>query len=217
MDFQSVLLVIEDPYLYHHSETNYVRSSRYQEILQLLSILKQMERQRGKSDSRTVLHTFWKLIKKLELVQKVVKEKLESEIRHFKRYADRNRTIPPDLEPGDKVWLASKNIKTTRRTKNLLKRWLRYFGVLKKIGIHAYHLKLPQKWKSIHPVFHVSLLEPVKNSTIPNQNQLPPPPVLVEEQEEWEVAQQLDSKLKRGKLWYLSEWKGFSKDSERTT
>ncbi|MBW0522673.1 hypothetical protein O181_062388 [Austropuccinia psidii MF-1] len=70
---------------------------------------------------------------------------------------------------------------------------------------------------SVHSVFHVSLLELVEKSSIPKQNQLPPPPVLVEEQEEWEVAQVLDSKLKRGKLWYLVEWKGFSKDQERKT
>ncbi|MBW0513912.1 hypothetical protein O181_053627 [Austropuccinia psidii MF-1] len=88
---------------------------------------------------------------------------------------------------------------------------------LKKIGSHAYNLKLPLIWKSIHPVFCVSLLEPVKQSSIPNHNQLPPPPVLVEEQEEWEVAQVLDTKLKRGKLWYLVEWKAFSEDPERTT
>ncbi|MBW0532193.1 hypothetical protein O181_071908 [Austropuccinia psidii MF-1] len=158
-----------------------------------------------------------KLSTKLQSVQQVVKEELESEIRRFKKYADRNRSIPPDFQPGDKVWLASKNIKTTRPTKKLSERWLGPFEVLKKIGSHAYHLKLPQQWKSVHPVFHVSLLEPVKHSTIPNQHQLPPPPVLVEEQEEWEVAQVLDSKLKRGKLWYLVEWKGFSEDPERTT
>ncbi|MBW0537766.1 hypothetical protein O181_077481 [Austropuccinia psidii MF-1] len=44
----------------------------------------------------------------------------------------------------------------------------------------------------------------------------PPPPILLEEQEEWEVVQVLDSKLKRGRLWYLLEWKGFSEDPERT-
>ncbi|MBW0593904.1 hypothetical protein O181_133619 [Austropuccinia psidii MF-1] len=129
-----------------------------------------------------------KLSTKLQSVQQVVKEELESAIKHFKKYADRNRSIPPDFQPGDK-----------------------------KIGSHAYHLKLPQQWKSVHPVFHVSLLEPVKQSTIPNQHQLPPPPVIVEEQEEWEVAQVLDSKLKRGTLWYLVEWKGFNEDPERTT
>ncbi|MBW0547953.1 hypothetical protein O181_087668 [Austropuccinia psidii MF-1] len=157
-----------------------------------------------------------KLSTKLQSVQQVVKEELESAIRRFMKYADRNREIPPDFQPGDKVWLASKNIKTTRPTKKLSERWLGPFEVIKKIGSHAYHLKLPQQWKSVYPVFHVSLLEPVKQSAIPNQHQLPPPPVLVEEQEEWEVAQVLDSKLKRGKLWYLVEWKGFSEDPERT-
>ncbi|MBW0466700.1 hypothetical protein O181_006415 [Austropuccinia psidii MF-1] len=75
----------------------------------------------------------------------------------------------------------------------------------------------PQQWNSVHPVFHVCLSEPVKQSCSPNQHQLPPPPVLVVEQEEWEVEQFLDSNLKRGKLWYLVEWKGLSKYPERAT
>ncbi|MBW0549501.1 hypothetical protein O181_089216 [Austropuccinia psidii MF-1] len=77
--------------------------------------------------------------------------------------------------------------------------------------------KLPSQWKSIHPVFHISLLEPVKTSTIPNRHQECPPQIMIEEEEEWEVSQILDSKLKRGKLCYLVEWKGFSKDSDRST
>ncbi|MBW0533645.1 hypothetical protein O181_073360, partial [Austropuccinia psidii MF-1] len=158
-----------------------------------------------------------KLATKLQSAQQVVKEELKSAIRRFKKYADRDRAIQPDFQPGDKVWLGSKNIKTTRPTKKLSERWLGHFEVLKKIGSHAYHLKLPQQWKSVQPVFHVSVLEPVKNSTIPNRHQLPPPPVLVEEQEEWEVANVLDAKLKRGRSWYLVEWKGFSEDPERTT
>ncbi|MBW0528623.1 hypothetical protein O181_068338 [Austropuccinia psidii MF-1] len=158
-----------------------------------------------------------KLSTKLQSVQQVVKEELESAIRRFNKYADRNRSIPPDFQPGDRVWLVSKNIKTKRPTKELSERWLGPFEALKKFRNHAYHLKLPQQWKSFKPVFHVSLLEPVKQSIIPNHNLLPPPPALVEEQEQWEVAQVLDSKLKRGKLWYLVEWKGFSEDPERST
>ncbi|MBW0549739.1 hypothetical protein O181_089454 [Austropuccinia psidii MF-1] len=158
-----------------------------------------------------------KLSTKLQSVQQVVTEELDSAIRRFEKYANINREILPDSQPGDKGLLASKKIKTTRPTKKLSQRWLGPFEVMKKIGSHAYHLNLPQKWKSVHPVFHVSLFEPVKQSTIPNQHQLPPPPVVVEEQEEWEVAQALDSKLKRGSLWYLVEWKGFTEDPERTT
>ncbi|MBW0529270.1 hypothetical protein O181_068985 [Austropuccinia psidii MF-1] len=60
-------------------------------------------------------------------------------------------------------------------------------------------------------------LKDVKTSTIPNWHQTPPPPIIIEEEEEWEVSQILDSKLKRGKLWYLVEWKGFSQDPEIST
>ncbi|MBW0545389.1 hypothetical protein O181_085104 [Austropuccinia psidii MF-1] len=119
---------------------------------------------------------------KLQSVQKAFKEELESAIKRFKKYADENRASPPDCQPGDKLCLSSRNIKTTRPTKKLSERWLGPFEVLKKICSHAYHLKLPQQWKSVHPVFHVSVLEPVQQSTISNRHQLPPLPVIVEEQ-----------------------------------
>ncbi|MBW0461962.1 hypothetical protein O181_001677 [Austropuccinia psidii MF-1] len=115
------------------------------------------------------------------------------------------------------VLLSSKNIKYTRPTKKLSKTWLVPFPLLKKVRTHAYHLKLPSQWKSIHQVFHISLLEPIKTSTILNRNQEPPPPIIIKEEEESEVCQILDSKIKRGKLWYLVEWKGFSQDPGRST
>ncbi|MBW0530558.1 hypothetical protein O181_070273 [Austropuccinia psidii MF-1] len=61
---------------------------------------------------------------KLQSVKQVFKEELDSAKRRFKKYADRNRSIPPDFQPGKKVWLASKNIKTKRPTKKLSERWL---------------------------------------------------------------------------------------------
>ncbi|MBW0538260.1 hypothetical protein O181_077975 [Austropuccinia psidii MF-1] len=131
---------------------------------------------------------------KLQSVQKDVKRKPEVAINRFKR-----------------------NIKSTRPTKKLSERWLGPFQILKKVSTHSYHLKLPSQWKSIHPVFHISLLEPVKTSKIPNKLQEPPPPIIIEEEEEWKFSQILDLKLKRGKLCYLVEWKGFSQDSERST
>ncbi|MBW0549555.1 hypothetical protein O181_089270 [Austropuccinia psidii MF-1] len=71
-------------------------------------------------------------------------------------------------------------MKSTRPTKKLSERWLGPFPILKKVSTHAYHLKRPSQWKSIHPVFHISLLEPVKTSTIPNWHQEPPPPIIIE-------------------------------------
>ncbi|MBW0548403.1 hypothetical protein O181_088118 [Austropuccinia psidii MF-1] len=154
---------------------------------------------------------------KVQSVQQDVKRELEVAISRFKRYADKSRASPPVFNPGDMVWLSSKNIKSTRPTKKLSGRWLGPFPILKKISTHSYRLKLPSQLRSIHPVFHISLLEPVKTSTIPNRYQELPPPITIEEEEEWEVSQVLDSKLKRRKLWYPVEWKGFSQDPERST
>ncbi|MBW0558019.1 hypothetical protein O181_097734 [Austropuccinia psidii MF-1] len=59
--------------------------------------------------------------------------------------------------------------------------------------------------------------KPYISPQVASTMELPPLPVIVEEQEEWEVAQILDSQLKRGTSWYLVEWKGFNEDPERRT
>ncbi|MBW0548136.1 hypothetical protein O181_087851 [Austropuccinia psidii MF-1] len=125
-----------------------------------------------------------KLSTKFQSVQQDVKREIEAAINRFKRYEDRSRASPPDFNPGDMVWPSSKNIKSTRPTKKLYERWLGPFPILKKVSIHAYHLKLPSQWKSVHPVFHIYLLEPVKISIIPNRHHEPPPPIIIEEEEE---------------------------------
>ncbi|MBW0526288.1 hypothetical protein O181_066003 [Austropuccinia psidii MF-1] len=143
---------------------------------------------------------FGNLSTKMQSVQKDVKRELEVSINRFKSYADKIRATPYVYNPGDMVWLSSKNIKSTRPTKKLSERWLGFFPILKKFSTHSYHLKLPPQWKSIHPVFHISLLEQDKKSKIPSRHKEPPPPIIIEEEEEWEVSHILDSKLKRGKL-----------------
>ncbi|MBW0493837.1 hypothetical protein O181_033552 [Austropuccinia psidii MF-1] len=115
------------------------------------------------------------------------------------------------------LWLSFKSLKSTRPTKIISEIWLGFFPILKKFSTHAYHLKLPSQLKSIHPVFHISLLEPVKTLSIPNKHQEPPPPIIIEEEEEWQVSKILDSRIIRGKLWYLVELKGLSPDTERST
>ncbi|MBW0539815.1 hypothetical protein O181_079530 [Austropuccinia psidii MF-1] len=66
----------------------------------------------------------------------------------------------------------------------------------------------------ILPYFTLGTSQHIK---IANWLQEPPPPIIIEEEEEWELSQILESKLKRGKLWYLVEWKRFSQDPERST
>ncbi|MBW0553428.1 hypothetical protein O181_093143 [Austropuccinia psidii MF-1] len=81
-----------------------------------------------------------KLSTKIESVQKDVKRELEVAINRFNRYANKSRASPSVFNPGDMVWLSSKNIKSTRPTKQMSERWLDPFQILKKVSTNAYHL-----------------------------------------------------------------------------
>ena len=63
----------------------------------------------------------------------------------------------------------------------------------------------------IHPVFYISLLEPVATDPLPGQVQPPPPPIVVDNQEiEYEVDEIVDSKVVGKTLKYLVSWVGYS-------
>ncbi|MBW0564884.1 hypothetical protein O181_104599 [Austropuccinia psidii MF-1] len=74
---------------------------------------------------------------KIQSVQQDVRRELEVSIIRFKSYADKSRASPPVFNPGDMVWISSKNIKSTRPTKKLSERWLGTFPILKKVSTHA--------------------------------------------------------------------------------
>src|SRR5204863_6615500 len=78
---------------------------------------------------------------------------------------------------------------------------------IESIGTQAYRLQPPLSM-NIHPDFHVSLLERYSESEIPGRTQSPPPPVIVDNEVEYEVEEILDSKLMRNRLFYLVRWKG---------
>ena len=61
----------------------------------------------------------------------------------------------------------------------------------------------------LHPVFHSSLLEPCRTSSIPNRVVPPPPSVQLVDDPEYEVVAILDSKIVRNKLYYLVDWVGY--------
>ena len=136
---------------------------------------------------------------------------LQNEMRlaqaRYESTANYHRTPAPSFRVGDEVWLNAKNIKTKRPSKKLNWKKLGRFTIKRVVSKYAYELDLPTSMK-IHPVFHVSLLEPVAQN--PHDGQIPPPapPVEVEGEEEWEVESILDSRFFRRRLQYLVKWAG---------
>ena len=106
------------------------------------------------------------------------------------------------------VWLLRRHIATTRPSSNLDVRRLGPFAIIGPVGNFAYRLRLPPSMK-IHPVFHVSLLEPHVANTFPGRVVPPPLPIQVDGFPEFEVHKVLNSKILRGKLFYLIDWVGY--------
>jgi hypothetical protein len=77
------------------------------------------------------------------------------------------------------------------------------------ISTTAYQLDLPATLR-IHPVFHVSLLKPYKESEDFARATLPPPVTIPDtEEQEYEVETILDKRTIRGKQQYLVKWTGY--------
>ena len=74
----------------------------------------------------------------------------------------------------------------------------------------TYQLTLPEQWK-IHPVFHVDLLTPYQETAFHGANYTRPPPDLVDNEEEYEIEQILDSRTRgrNRKVQYLVKWVGY--------
>jgi len=98
----------------------------------------------------------------------------------MKTYYDRKAKEQPSIEVGELLMLNAKNIRTKRPSKKLSTKLYGPFKVLEKKGSRAYKLEISPQWK-VHPVFHVSLLEPYRASNRPNREQPPRDPEEIEE------------------------------------
>jgi transposase InsO family protein len=130
-------------------------------------------------------------------------ELLRAQMR-YQDNADEHRIPAPAYQVGDKVWLDGRNWKTRRPASKLDNKRHGPFEVTEKVSAYAYRLRL-HEGMHVHPVFHVSLLEPAPNDPYPGQRQDPPPPVEIEGEQEWFVDRILDSRLhgRWRKLQYL--------------
>ncbi|CAI7858711.1 unnamed protein product [Closterium sp. NIES-53] len=133
-----------------------------------------------------------------------------------KQYADRQRR-DHSVAVGDQVLLDTRNLNLSHLPSKLRPRFCGPFLVEAQVTPVTFRLHLPDTWK-LHNAFHVQLLKPYKD---PNQQfqgrQLPPPPpLLVQDEPEYEVERVLTHRRRGGKTFeFLLRWKGYdpTKDS----
>ena len=96
---------------------------------------------------------------------------------------------------GQRVFISAEHICTTRPAKKLSEEYLSLYKIITKPGTHLFTLWLPEHMHAIHPVFHISQLEPEIPNQIPNHVQPMPLPVEIDDELEYEIAEILDSKI----------------------
>ena len=106
--------------------------------------------------------------------------------------ANRHRKLSLEYKVGDKVWLSTKNIHTERLSKKLDHKRIGPYPIKKLVGL-SYRLELPTSMQT-HNVFHLNLLRLAAENPLPGQINDPPPPVVVNDKEEWEVDDILNAK-----------------------
>ena len=167
----------------------------------------------GSEEIKTPNAAEW--VKDVEEIQEELRKNLLVAQQRAQRGFNRRVQAGPDFRVGDLVLLNARNINTKRESKKLDNLYRGPCKILQSVGPNAYKLELsPQLAGKMHNVFHVSLLEPYIENSIP-ERETPPPPPVGDDLEFYEVETILDSRTKHRKVEYLVQWKGYGPD-ERT-
>jgi len=129
----------------------------------------------------------------------------------MKRQVDRSRKEAEEYRVGDKVLISTKDFSMELRKRAMKKLTEKFIGpyVVKKIvSENVVELELPAVLR-IHPVVNVRRVVKYKEQ-VERQKKIPPPPVKVASEKEYEVEEILDRQEKRGKTKYLVKWKGYT-------
>ncbi|KAI2658554.1 Transposon Tf2-9 polyprotein [Labeo rohita] len=84
---------------------------------------------------------------------------LQRAVRRTQTQADRRRRVGPTYEPGQWVWLSTRDLRLRLPCKKLSPRYVGPFRILRQITPVSFRLELPPEYR-ISPTFHMSLLKP---------------------------------------------------------
>src|SRR5258707_15590223 len=117
----------------------------------------------------------------------------------MKWYYDQNCQVAPEYRVRDKAWLSLQNYSHEEIRPQVGWSFHHYQGHLP-----SCYQTLPLNMGEEHPVVSISSVRPyIPDEIVECLQPLQPGPITVDDQEEYEVEEILDSRFRRAKLWYL--------------
>jgi hypothetical protein len=140
--------------------------------------------------------------------------------KHYQKAADNRRIPPPEFKIGQYAFVKARFFQTIRPSKKLAEKNFGSYKIIRQSSPNSFVLCLPDSMRKVHPVHHISMLEPHTPSAILNRTVEPLPLVEIDGEIEYEIAEILDTKLDRRQcqpLMYLVHWSGYEGTNEETS
>ncbi|KAJ1044696.1 hypothetical protein NDA10_001570 [Ustilago hordei] len=134
----------------------------------------------------------------------------EAQCRSVDQYNRKHKDI--EFKVGDMVYINCRNWKTWRPTPKLDTWFAGPYPVQERVGCRAYQITLPANLR-VHDVFHVSMLEPARTSSLPQRAEQPTIPSLPDEDLDFEVKALIDKRSHNGTTEYKVLWRGYSEEA----